>query len=669
MRARMVIATALLLSGLAGGVIPGMAADASAEDIGRTPPRLAYVDGRVSFWRPGAEDWTAAQVNTPLATGDELYTASPGTLEIQIGSRSYARASAETGLGLAGLEPDYLQLKVTTGHVALDIRRLDPGQSIEVDTPYAAFTVEHPGYYRVDVVGERTSFITRRGGRATVTLANGSTSAIAPSEEVVLEGTAAATVATYVAPEVDDWDRWNYARSDALSDAVSARYVSPGVYGADELDHHGSWRVVERYGSVWIPEGVPGGWVPYSTGTWVWDPLYGWTWVDTAPWGWAPYHYGRWVFVDGVWAWAPGPVVARPVYAPALVAFFGGAEPDGPAVGWVPLGWGEPVIPWWGPAGFVGAPWWGGWGGPRIVNNVVVHRTTIVKVTNITVYRNASVHHAMVVVPRHRFGRAAVPHVRLAQVDPRRLAPVHGSIGVQPVRTSLTPDTARGITPPAVARRSIVATRAPADPSRWLTPHGLEPPPAAEGMRPRLVKPPAREPAALVAPRPPFGASAIERPRPPVPPRFGMPPAGQPAPAPPAHIGPPSPEGGPPHGRVTLPAQPAIPAAPARPLPAPGAPPRVEGVPAPPRGDPRAGGAPAGLPGVRGTPPTAREAPPAAREAPYGPPVGLPGEPANRLFPGRAETGASEPRGAQRMPPQPPAPPAQGGFGTPMPAR
>src|SRR5207249_2027001 len=43
------------------------------------------------------------------------------------------------------------------------------------------------------------------------------------------------------------------------------------------------------------------------------------TWVDTAPWGWAPYHYGRWVFVDGFWAWAPGPIVHRAVYAPALV--------------------------------------------------------------------------------------------------------------------------------------------------------------------------------------------------------------------------------------------------------------------------------------------------------------------------------------------------------------
>ena len=47
-------------------------------------------------------------------------------------------------------------------------------------------------------------------------------------------------------------------------------------------------------------------------------PIYGWTWVDTAPWGWAPYHHGRWVHVNGYWGWAPGPAVVRPVYAPGL---------------------------------------------------------------------------------------------------------------------------------------------------------------------------------------------------------------------------------------------------------------------------------------------------------------------------------------------------------------
>ena len=179
------------------------------------------------------------------------------------------------------------------------------------------------------------------------------------------------------APELTAWDRWNDQRTDALAQSASVRYVGAGVYGAADLDRHGSWRPVETYGNVWVPSGVPSGWSPYTTGRWIWDPRYGWTWLDDAPWGWAPYHYGRWVYVGSYWAWAPGPIVVRPVYSPALVVFLGGPRPRGHRPRrsrWAPLAWGEPVIPWWGRPGFVGRPYWGGWGGPRVVNNVVVHQ-------------------------------------------------------------------------------------------------------------------------------------------------------------------------------------------------------------------------------------------------------------------------------------------------------
>ena len=75
------------------GLVPGARAD-EAPDLGleTTPPRLSLTDGQVSFWRPGAPDWTQAQVNTPLAPGDALSTGSPGTLEIQIGARAFVRA-------------------------------------------------------------------------------------------------------------------------------------------------------------------------------------------------------------------------------------------------------------------------------------------------------------------------------------------------------------------------------------------------------------------------------------------------------------------------------------------------------------------------------------------------------------------------------------------------
>jgi hypothetical protein len=318
-------------------------------------------------------------------------------------------------------------------------------------------------------------------------------------------------------------------------DAVSARYVSPGVYGVDDLDRHGTWRSVPTYGSVWVPRAVPAGWAPYSSGSWMYDPYYGWTWVDTEPWGWAPYHYGRWVFVHGYWAWAPGPVLVRPAYAPALVAFFGGPHVGvnvrlgiGPTVGWVALGWGEPCVPWWGASHIRHRPWWGGWGGPRVVNNVVINRTTIVNVQEINVYRNATVRNAVVAVNETHFGRGPVKPARVPHVDEKSFRPIHTPPKVAATSASFVPREGRGIRPPErVMRKSVVATR---------TPHPLRegsaqverktPPARVPAPAPRIVSVPEKRETAPALQRPAFGQSKVERrtsdrARPPAPPKIG----------------------------------------------------------------------------------------------------------------------------------------------------
>jgi len=580
--------------------------DDPSGSIGRTPPRISYVEGEISFWRPGADDWAPAQVNTPLAPGDELYTGHVGNLELQVGNRAFVRAWGDTQVGLANQEPDFLQIKVTAGHVSLDLRTIDPGHTVELDTPTAAFTIDRAGYYRVDVTADRTSFVTRRAGRATMTAADGRPLAVAPSEEIVLEGAPTPTAHSYVAPELDTWDRWNYARTDGLLDSISARYVPAGVYGANELDHHGNWRVVPQYGAIWVPEAVPAGWAPYSTGRWVSDPFYGWTWVDTAPWGWAPYHYGRWVFVDGFWAWAPGPLVARPVYAPALVAFFGapgvrvGVSVGTPSVSWVALGWGEPLVPWWGRPGFVGQPHWAGWGGPRVVNNVVVNRTTVVNVNTINVYRNVTVQNAVVGVPQERFGRASAHEARVAQVDVRQLQPVRGALRVTPTPASFVASSGAAIRPPeTVVSRSVIATRPLAPRAVALAPRagGVKQAPVVDVPQARIVNVPR---AVTTAPaRPAFGTSSVERARPAPPPAFMT--SAPSAAREPVRSEPPSRE----QARVAPPA-PSRPVSPPTPREQPGQPSQASSAP---RAEPRAE---------------------QARRT-------LPGEPANRLAPGRGE--------------------------------
>jgi uncharacterized protein DUF6600 len=426
--------------------VPAAADEPDATSI--IPPRLSYLDGSVAFWRPGAEQWMPAQLNTALAPGDQLHTGHQGTVELQVGRRAFVRAWGDSELGVIDQAGDLLHLKVTDGHVVADLRAVEHGGIVHIETPDAIFTLDRAGYYRVDVSPRATSLTTRRDGQVKTTR---------------IEAGATRTVA---APALDAWDRWNQGRTDELIQAASARYVGDGVYGVRDLDEHGDWRVLPTYGAVWVPRGAAAGWAPYTTGRWAWDPRFGWTWVDTATWGWAPFHHGRWVYLDGVWAWAPGPMVARPVYAPALVAFF---QAPGvrltvttPFVSWVALGWGEPVVPWWGRGGFVGRPAWIGWGGPRIVNNVVLTRNATVQASEIRVYRNAGVNRAVVAIAAEQFGRARVEDARVTAIDTRRLKPVRGTLHVAPGAAD------RG-EPPA-PRASDVERARPADGARPTLP-------------------------------------------------------------------------------------------------------------------------------------------------------------------------------------------------------
>ena len=157
---------------------------------------------------------------------------------------------------------------------------------------------------------------------------------------------------------------------------------------------------------MWVPSGVAAGWAPYTYGHWVWISPWGWTWVDDEPWGFAPFHYGRWVYGGGFWGWAPGPYYARPFYAPALVAWFGGPRFGvgfgfgfGGGIGWCPLGWGEPFFPWYR----------GSWG---YFNRVNIYNTRIGNINQFHgfyhggVFSGASFHYANLRAPG---GAIAVP--------------------------------------------------------------------------------------------------------------------------------------------------------------------------------------------------------------------------------------------------------------------
>ncbi|NML29510.1 DUF6600 domain-containing protein [Paraburkholderia antibiotica] len=469
---------------------PQGAADIATAPAGDPPGRIArlnYMAGTVTTEPAGAADWSYAQINRPLTTGDQLWNDQNARSELHIGSTA-VRLGQNTSLDVLNLDDTSAQLKVAQGTLSTRVRELPAGSSYEIDTPNLALGMNGPGDYRVDVAPDGSSTtVTVRSGSA-VAYGDGGQIPVAAGQQIRFAGTNLQQLADARAPGPDELDQWAASRDATEDRSVSARYVSRDIPGYADLDANGTWRDTPQYGAVWVPRATPAGWAPYHDGHWVWQAPWGWTWVDDEPWGFAPYHYGRWAQVDDSWAWVPGPLEADapPVYAPALVAFVGDGDDSGgggvdwgvnlaiggavaAGVAWFPLGPGEPWHPHWGDRD----RW-----SPAYYNRV--NRTTIVNdyhrdITNVNVhntYVNYRVPGGVTAMPATAFVHGQ-PTGRFAQkVDPRqwhnaRINP--GAPGIAPVRESFGPDLRRAnYRPPAsVAGRPVVATRNPTMPAAY----------------------------------------------------------------------------------------------------------------------------------------------------------------------------------------------------------
>ena len=467
------------------------------EDPPSSVARLNYFDGPVSFLPAGSDNWSYATLNNPLTTGDQVWVDKGGRSELHLGSTAL-RLGSQTSMTISTLDDATVQLSLNQGTMNLHVRTVLPGQVMEVDTPNLAFTVQSPGDYRltVDPNGQTTAVVVR-SGNGFVQGDGGAGTAIGTQQRIVFSGTALQEVSADAAPPYDAFDNWLIQRDRREDQSVSARYVSRDMVGYEELDHYGTWNDDPNYGHVWIPTNPGIGWAPYHAGHWAWVAPWGWTWIDDQPWGFAPAHYGRWAYAQSRWCWVPGPVAARPVYAPALVAFIGGGNnhaswsislSSGSAgVAWFPLGPGEAYRPAYNAS-------------PTYVNNlnrtVIVNKTVnITNVTNVnntlyrTVYVNQGVQNAVTAVPATAFVKGQSTAAAAQKIDTRQFAHaqvVQISPAIAPVRESTRSagKPAPSIVPPtAIANRQLVATRAPGQPAalhdalaaRFNTPEGVVP--------------------------------------------------------------------------------------------------------------------------------------------------------------------------------------------------
>jgi len=432
--------------------------------------RLNYIQGSISFQPGGESDWVQANPNRPLTTGDNLWADRGSRGELHIGSTSL-RIGGETGITFLNLDDRTVQIQLAQGSLNVNVRSLDDGDNFEIDTPNLAFTLNRPGDYRVDVDpnGNATA-ITVRSGEGEATGA-GDNYHLDSGETVNFTGTDTLNYDGGQAGRFDDFDNWCRSRDDREEHSQSARYVSRDVTGYDDLDDYGDWRSVPDYGYVWFPSRVDNGWAPYRNGHWAYVAPWGWTWVEDEPWGFAPFHYGRWAEFDNRWCWVPGPMMVRPVYAPALVVFVGGPRfggsvafgGGGGGVAWFPLGPREVYVPPYRVS-------------ERYVQRVNITNTTV-NVVNVTnSYNNREVNNVPYMHQRNVMAVTAVSHDTFVNARPvaasnirvnaqqMQTAQVQRNFAVAPVQRSVSgagaPATSRP--PAAMMSRQVVVKETPA---------------------------------------------------------------------------------------------------------------------------------------------------------------------------------------------------------------
>ena len=540
----------LIVVALAALLCFGTALKARAQGADVDPPdrvaRLSEVNGQVWLFAPETNEWVGVDRNRPLTTGDRIATDNGARAEITLGSTTL-RLDAATELEIVQLDDRRYLVHLHAGSVAARLRNAQSVAEFALETDEGRFRAQTVGRYRFDHF-EQASDLTVYNGQAIFEGRNSALPLTTGQHAQFWLDAGGAPQYNMVEPVRDTFTSWNVERDRAIDRPVAVRYVSPEMTGAEDLDRYGAWQQTPEYGPIWTPRAVPVGWAPYSTGHWAWVRPWGWTWVDEAPWGFAPFHYGRWVYHRDVWGWAPGTYVARPVYAPALVAWMGGPRVSvsiniggvgGPPVGWFPLAPREVYVPSYNSS-------------PRYVREINI--TNVTNITNITTivnntdgaadrreFANRKFPNAVTVVPASVLtNRQAVapiaaqfradPQVRALIADPRP-TPVMVAAPVATPPAPARPPEAKAVSrPPFEGRAPGIFAGRPAPgslpgspplaggPPRGTPPAGVAvggtvtpvptAPPGAQTPSPVFARPEAGRPGQVAEPRP----AAIERP-------------------------------------------------------------------------------------------------------------------------------------------------------------
>ena len=282
---------AIFVAGFVGATLAATLALSSVAQAQSEPPgrvgRLAFTNGTVSFHDNEQSEWAPAVVNTPLSTGDSLWTEPNARSEISLAGTRIRMAGA-TELDMLAVDDSQTRLQVDQGRIDVKTQAMDPSQPYQIATPRGTISLLQQGDYYVEAGStEDPTQIGVRSGAAQIQGLNGQVLAVRAGEVGEVTGDAATpqlrTIHTAPPTLPASWAD----RDRQVSYDQPPQYLTAGVTGYEDLNQYGTWVDDSNYGNVWIPRSVPSGWAPYRTGHWAYEQPWGWTWIDDQPWGFA----------------------------------------------------------------------------------------------------------------------------------------------------------------------------------------------------------------------------------------------------------------------------------------------------------------------------------------------------------------------------------------------
>ena len=246
----------------------------SQQDEGDSPDhavaRISVINGEVSVAHDNG-DMVAASPNAPMVAGDRILTGENSRAEVQFDGTNLMRVAPGTEVRMGDLQFHHYLVQVAQGLVIVRVLQdasPENAAQVEISTPSVSLRPRHQGIYRVLVRPDGTSELTVRAGDADIFAPTGS-EPLNAGQSIVSRGSANDPEFQNVnAPPYDDFDRWSADRDRVFERAnETSRYVSPDVYGTEELGNYGRWSYDPDYGNVWIPTVDPE-WAPYRLGRW-----------------------------------------------------------------------------------------------------------------------------------------------------------------------------------------------------------------------------------------------------------------------------------------------------------------------------------------------------------------------------------------------------------------